>query len=108
MRARVFLAAAAGALGLAFAQPAAAGGWDDGYCCEGGYVYVHHHVYYPPRYRHVYHAHVPGPRHINVVHYPVYDYGCCGPWFRRLGYGYPGYFAAPYYYRWHWRARRHW
>jgi hypothetical protein len=25
-----------------------------------------------------------------------------------LGYNYPGYFAAPYYYRWQWRGRRHW
>ena len=67
MRARLFLAIAAGALGLAFSQPAAAGGWNDGYGCCAGTVYVHHHVYAPVRYRHIYHRHVPGPRHINVV-----------------------------------------
>jgi hypothetical protein len=106
MRARLFLAIAAGALGFGFSQPAAAGGWDDG-CC-GGTVYVHHHVYYPPRYRDIYHAHVPGPRHINVVHAGAYDYGCCGSRPFVLGYNYPGYFAAPYYYRWQWRGRRHW
>ena len=106
MRARLFLAAAAGALGFAFSQPAAAGGivWDDGYCCAGT-AYVHHHIYAPIRYRHVYHVHRPGPRHINVVHYPP---GCCGPAYYAYGYGYPGYLAAPYYYRWQWRGRRGW
>lgn len=107
MRARLILAIAAGALGLGFGQPAAAGGWDDSYashCCAGGRVYVHHHIYQPPRYRHVYHVHKPGPRHVHVVHYP---HDCCGA--RYYGYGYPGYFARPYFYRWQWRgARRHW
>ena len=74
MRVTILMAAAAAALGVGFSQPAAAGGWDVG-CC-GGKVYVHHHVYYPPRYVHVYHHHKPrGARHVNVVHY---YYGCCG------------------------------
>jgi hypothetical protein len=106
MRARLFLAIALGVLGLAFSEPAAAGGWNDGYGCCAGTVYVHHHVYAPVRYRHVYHRHVPGPRHINVVDYP--GHGCCGPRYYAWSYGYPGYFAAPYY-RWQWRGgRRHW
>ena len=63
MRARLIMAAAAAALGFGFSQPAAAG--FDG-CCEGT-IYVHHHVYAPARYRHIYHVHTPGPRHINVV-----------------------------------------
>jgi hypothetical protein len=79
MRAIMYRAVAAAAAGFGLSQPAAAGGWD--YECCGGTVYVHHHVYYPPRYVHVYHHHKPrGARHINVVHYP---YGCCdyvAPW----------------------------
>jgi hypothetical protein len=102
MRARLIMGLAAGVLGIGLSQPAAAGGWDDsyGYCCAGGRVYVHHHVYYPPRYRHIYYVHKPGPRHVHVVH------DCCGP--RYYGYGYPGYFARPYFYRWPWRGRRYW
>ena len=67
MRARLIMAIAAAGLGFGFSQPAAAGGWDDSCCCAGT-VYVHHHVYAPVRYRHIYHVHTPGPRHINVVH----------------------------------------
>ena len=46
MRARLIMAIAAAALGFGLSQPAAAGGWDDGYCCAGT-VYIHHHVYAP-------------------------------------------------------------
>jgi hypothetical protein len=89
------LAAAVAALGLGLSQPAAAGGWDDSYTRgryygHGGTVYVHHHVFAPPRYRHVYHFHKPGPRHVHVVHYPGYAYG------------YRGYFAPRAHYRWRW------
>jgi hypothetical protein len=104
MRARLILAIAAGALGFGFSQPAVAGGWGDDYCCAGGRTYVHHHVYYPPRYRHIYYVHKPGPRHVHVVHGGEV---CCGP--RHYGYRYSGYFARPYFYRWQWRGgRRHW
>jgi hypothetical protein len=88
MRLTMIMAVAAAAVGLGFSQPASAGGWDDG-CC-GGNVYIHHHVYYPPRYIHVYQYHRPFARHINVVHY---GYDCCG-------------YAARGAYRWHWR--RYW
>lgn len=60
------LAATALGLGLGLTQPAVAG-WDDTH--GNGTVYVHHHVYAPYRYRHVYHHHRPGPRHVHVVHY---------------------------------------
>jgi hypothetical protein len=100
MRARLIMAAAAAALGFGFSQPAAAGGWDDSSCCEGT-VYVHHHVYAPIRYRHVYHVHRAGPRHINVVDYP-YNYGCCGPAYTHRSWNY----FAPHY-RWQWRGRRY-
>ena len=99
MRARLLMATAAAALGFGFSQPAAAGGWHDGACCQGT-VYVHHHVYYPPRYRHIYHVHTPGPQHVNVVHYPyAYGPGCCAPVhaYRAWDYG-PRY-------RWYWRGR---
>lgn len=98
MRARLIMAIAAAGLGFGFSQPAAAGGWDDSACCEGT-VYVHHHVYAPARYRHVYHVHTPGPRHINVVDYP-YNYGCCGPVYAYRSWDY---FAPRY--RWQWRGR---
>ena len=97
MRARLIMAIAAGGLGFCFSQPAAA--WDDGYCCEGS-VYVHHHVYAPIRYRHIYHVHTPGPRHINVVH--PYAGGCCAPVYAYRSWDY---FAPRY--RWYWRGR-HW
>lgn len=75
MRVTLLAAAAAAALGLAFSQPASAGGWGEPGCC-GERVFIHHHVYYPPRYMHVYHHHRPvGARHLNVVHYNA----CCGP-----------------------------
>ena len=92
MRMRLIMAVAAVALGfgLGFTQPAAAGGWDHG-CC-GGNLYIHHHVYYPPRFVHVYHHYRPAARHINVVHY---GYGCCG------------YYAPRRAYRWH-GHRRYW
>lgn len=65
MRSLSVLAFAAALLGFSIgaSQPAAAG-WDDshGY----GTIYIHHHVYYPGRFRHVYHIHKPGPRHVHV------------------------------------------
>ena len=101
MRARLILAAAAAALGFGFSQPAAAGGWDEGGCCAGT-VYVHHHVYAPVRYRHIYHVHTPGPRHVNMVHPYAYGPGCCAP---RYAFGYRSWdFWAPRY-RWYWRGR---
>jgi hypothetical protein len=99
MRESLIMALAGLGLGLSLSQPAAAGGWDDGYCC-GGTVYVHHHVYYPPHYQHIYHVHSPGPRHVNVVHIP-YAYGCCGPVYDDRSWDYHG----PRY--WYWRGR-HW
>jgi hypothetical protein len=101
MRARLIMAAAVVALGFGFSQPAAAGGWHDGDCCSGS-VYVHHHVYYPPRFRHIYHVHTPGPLHVNVVHYP-YAFGCCGSLYAYRSWDY----VAPPRYRWYWRGR-HW
>ena len=75
MRMRMLMAVTAAALGFGrgFSQPAAAGGRDHG-CC-GGNAYIHHHVYYPPRFVHVYHHHMPAARHFHVVHY---RHGCCG------------------------------
>ena len=101
MRARLVMAIAAAALGFGFgfSQPAAAGGWYDGGCCAGT-AYVHHHVYAPIRYRHIYHVHTPGPRHINVVH--PYAGGCCAPVYAYRSWDY----WAPRY-RWYWRGR-HW
>lgn len=69
MRAMLSLAAAALAIGVATVQPAAA--FDDSlpyYAPYGSRITVHHHVYLPPRYRHVYHFHRPGPGHVHVVH----------------------------------------
>jgi hypothetical protein len=88
MRMRMIMVAMAAALGfgLGSSQPAAAGGRDPG-CC--GNAYIHHHVYYPPRFVHVYHHYRPAARHYNVVHY---NYVCCG-----------GY--AP---RRHWHGYRRW
>jgi hypothetical protein len=93
MRMRTIMAVTAAALGfgLGFSEPAAAGGWDHG-CC-GGNTYIHHHVYYPPRFVHIYHHHLPVTRHINVVHYRYG--GCCG------------YFGPRRAYRWH-GFRRYW
>jgi hypothetical protein len=77
MRTSTILASAAIALGLGLSSPAKA--WDDsrGY----GTVYVHHHIYYPVLYKHVYHIHRPGPYHVNVIQYPgatfpLGVYGC--------------------------------
>ena|SRR3979490_2067622 len=98
MRARLIMAMAAAGLGFGFSQTAAAGGWDDSYCCQGT-VYVHHHVYYPPRYRHIYHVHTPGPLHVNVVH--PYAAGCCAPVYTYRSWDY---FAPRYH--WYWRGRR--
>lgn len=96
MRARLIMAAVAAVAGFGFSQSAAAGGWDDSHCC-GGTVYVHHHVYHAPRYKHVYHIHRPGPRHVHVMHDVAP--GCC------VAYGVPprGSYFAPRY-RWHWRG----
>ena len=83
MRMPMIMAVTAAALGfgLGFSQPAAAGGWDRG-CC-GGNTYIHHHVYYPPRFVHVYHHHMRAARHLNVVHY---RHGCCGYFAPRRAY----------------------
>jgi hypothetical protein len=79
----VAMAAALG-FGLGASQPASAGGWDRG-CC--GNAYIHHHVYYPPRFVHIYHHYRPAARHYNVVHY---NYVCCGGGYapRRYWHGY--------------------
>jgi hypothetical protein len=108
MRILAPLAIAAAALGFAAgSQPAAA--FDDSYpryypryyAGYGSSVYIHHHVYLPPRYRHVYHFHRPGPVHVHVVH------GGGAPWGWRYSYGprirLGGYFAPRYTYR-----RAHW
>jgi hypothetical protein len=100
MRCKLFTALGAIALGLAFSQPAAAGGWHDSYGTSYGYgtgnVYIHHHVYLPPRYRHVYHVHRPGTAHVHVVHAP--RAGCCGTWGH----------AHPYrHFRWRWHGQGH-
>jgi hypothetical protein len=95
MRARLIAAMAVVGLILGFSQPAAAG-WDDSYCCTGT-AYVHHHVYYPPRYRHFYHVHAPRPRHIRGY---SYAYGCCAPVY---AYRPRDYFAPRYY--WYWGGR---
>ncbi|KAB2913018.1 MAG: hypothetical protein F9K29_17470 [Hyphomicrobiaceae bacterium] len=89
----VFLAIATGALGLTLSQPAAA--WDDSH--YRGSLYIHHHVYYPPRVKHVYHVHRPGARHVHVVHYAdrPHDY-----YYSARGYPVHGYFGPRYYYRW--------
>jgi len=82
MRMRTIMAVTAAALGLGlgFSQPATAGGWDRG-CC--GHGYIHHNVYYPPRFVNVYHHYVPTVRRHNVH----YRYQCCG-YAPRRGYGY--------------------
>jgi hypothetical protein len=102
MRSILFPALAACALGLGVSQPAAA--WDDTH--GSGTIYVHHHVYAAPRYRHVYHLHKPGPRHVHVVHYPGHYYG----WRHRHRETYlvpspavnPNYFGPHRY--WYWRG----
>lgn len=102
MRARLILAALAAAAGFGFSQPAAAGGWDDTHCC-GGTVYIHHHVYYPSRYKHVYHVHRPAPRHVHVMHHM--DAGCCVS-YRPIA-ARRNYFAPRYTYKWR-GYHRHW
>jgi hypothetical protein len=95
MRLSVIMAVTAAALGFGLSQPAAAGGWDDSHCCYGGYggkVYIHHHVYAPPRYVHVYQFHRPAARHYHVVNFRP---GCCN------------YFAPRRAHRWH-HFRRYW
>jgi len=83
-------------LGLATTKPAAA--WDDGRNYHGTGLYVHHHMYAPPRVRNVYAIHTPGPYHVHVVRFGGYPY----VWYNARG----GYFAPPpdgprY---WQWRA----
>ena len=85
-------------------QPAAAGGWDDGYgpayTYGPGYgsVYVEHYVYYPP----------PSPQY--VVAYPVYPpiphrvYGYDSGYGYAADYGYAGAYRGGYY---PYRAARH-
>jgi hypothetical protein len=88
MRMRLIMAVTAAVLGLGFglSQPAVAGGGERG-CC--GNAYIHHHVYYPPRFVHVYHHYRPTLRRHTAVHY---NYVCCGSGTR---YG-------------HWRGYRRW
>jgi hypothetical protein len=89
MRWKLLLAAAIAVIGFNFSQPAEAGG--DARCC-GGVVYVHHHVYFPPVFRHVYHLHRPDAQHLHVIHYAGPPYGaCCAP---RYAYARSGYFYA--------------
>ena len=76
MRWKLVLAAAAVVASCGFALPAMAGGWDRSPCC-GGTVYVHHHVYYPPVYKHVYHLHRPDAGHIHIVEYGGPPYRAC-------------------------------
>ena len=97
MRSLTKLAIAAALLGFSFAQPAAA--FDDsragyGYgCCNYGYggtVYIHHHIYLQPRYRHVYHYHTTGARHFHAVHGNSYPWAWRG-YRRDAGYFEPRY-----------------
>jgi hypothetical protein len=117
MRLTLIPALAAALLGLSAIQPAQAGGWDDSNpvptCCAPyappGTVYVHHHVYAPVRYKHIYHLHRSGPRHVHVVHTPAAPcYEPCG--YRRRAYYWGGYFAPGYrgyqHAYWGWRGRR--
>ena len=91
--------ALAALLGVATTQPAAA--WDDSHNrgFYGADVYVHHHVYAPPRrVRHVYNISRPGPYHVHVVQYAGTPYVFHDA---RASYYSPRY--------WHWRAPyRHW
>ena len=61
------------AFALAVATPASAGGWDRGDDYGYGTVYVHHHVYAPPRHVHVMAYEHPG-YHAYYGHRP-YAYG---------------------------------
>lgn len=105
MRAGLILAALATALtfGVGAAEPAAAGGWD-----RGGTVYIHHHMFAPAQYRHIYHLHRPGARHVHYMHFgPRYarPYRCCGPRFRNAR-TYAGFYASPRFYAYRWRWNR--
>jgi hypothetical protein len=92
MRALAVLAFAATLLGFSFGatQPAAA--WDDshGY----GTIYLHHHVYYPGRFRHVYHIYKPSRRYAHAIRHRV-GYG-------ERTYAYTGSYWPRYHYRWDW------
>ena len=87
-------------LGLAIAEPAVA--WEDGRSYQGTGIYVHHHMYAPPRVRNVYAIHTPGPYHVHVVRFGDYPY----VWYNARG----GYFAPPLdgprYWQWRGRYRR--
>lgn len=87
MRALAVLAFAAAVLGFSFgaSQPAAA--WDDshGY----GTIYLHHHVYHPGRFRHVYHIYKPTRRYAAIRRRASYGYGASSYWPR-------------HHYRWAW------
>lgn len=94
MRSIAFLGVVLGLLlGTAAGQPALAGGD----CCHGpGYgsadVYIHHHVYLPPRrIKHVYHVHRPGPYHVHVVQYANNPYVGGTYWRPRYYYRWRGY-----------------
>ena len=86
--------ALAATLSLATAEPAAA--WEDGRNYHGTGLYVHHHTYAPPRIRHVYAVHAPGPYHVHVVHFGGYPYA----WYNARG-GYFGPYASRY---WSWQG----
>ncbi len=95
MRALRMLLAAFGlaVVAAAAATPASAGGWgwDDGYYGER---VVHHHVYLPPRYVHVYHVHAPARRYVHVIGYEhagYHAYRYARPYHHGI------YWAAPYY-----------
>jgi hypothetical protein len=77
MRWKLLLAAAVAITGVNVSHPVAAGGRPP--CC-GGVVYVHHHVYFPAVYRHIYHLHRPDALHTHVIHFsgPPYS-ACCAP-----------------------------
>lgn len=91
---RNLLAGLAAAVTLAFAAPASAGGWDWRHDDRYSDVVVHHHVYAPPRYVHVYHVYRPAPRYVHVIGYEHAGYAA----YRFAHpYHYGHYWAAPYY-----------
>jgi len=99
MRGKLMLAGALAAAGC-LSVPARAGGWGEAPCC-GPTVYVHHHVYFPPVFRHVIELHRPDASHVHVIHYADTPYGaCCAKGFSYQR-SYAGYFAGAIAYRWH-------
>jgi hypothetical protein len=89
MRPAMILASATIALVLGVTLPAQA--WNDG---RGyGTVYVHHHIYAPLRYKHVYHIHGLGPYHVNVIDLSGVSYA-------------PGAYGSARRVYWHWAGDR--